>query len=245
MNVIRGMFLGVGSSKTWIGLGGVAVKAKLAVIDQSDAEEIVWEDNMQRAVTAAEGIIRKSVANAPNFTVLTFGTGVAPYYGGDVVPAANTHYLVHKSCLVGVRTDSPNINYAGDMRGMPAGGGLIGKWTLDTAGTPSGHFDTYVDTTYVGVGSPVWIRPFFGTGYGPIIRTYITAITNGSTTYGQTADDVTLAAAVPSGLVAVIGYKYDFIPAPAGSVMPAGLVVNDYTYLNVSGQKNSIEAWIE
>lgn len=245
MNLVKGVFNGVGSSKTWIGLGMVPSKLRIAVIDQSDAEEVVWDENMARATTGAEGILRKSVGNSPNFALLTFGTGVAPYWGGDVVPAANTHYLVHKSCLKGVRSDSPNVNYAGDMREMPSGGGLITSWTLDTAGTPSGHFNTYVDTSYVGVGSPIFIRPWVGTGYGPVIRTFITALTNGSTTYGQTADDVTLAHAVPSGNVVFIGYKYDFVAAPAGMTMPQGIVVNDYTYLNVSGQKNLLEAWGE
>lgn len=245
MNAVRGIFNGVGTSKTWIGLGFVPIKAKLSVIDQADAEELAWDENMLRAATGAEGVLRKGVGNTPNFALLTLGTGVQPYYGGDTVPAANTHYLVHKSCLKAVRTDAPNVNYAGDMREMPAGGGSIGQWTLDTAGAYTGHFNTYVDTTYVGVGSPVFIRPFIGSGYGPVVRTFITAITNGSTTYGQTADDVTLATPVPSGQITFIGYKYDFIPAPAGMVMPQGLLVNDYTYLNVASQKNLIEAWGE
>ena len=242
MNVVKGIFNGVGTSKTWIGLGFVPVKARLAVIDQADAEELIWEENMLRAATGAEGILRKSVANAPNFALLTLGTGVQPYVGGDIVPAANTHYLVHKSCLKAVRTDSPNINYAGDMREMPAGGGLVNTWTLDTAGAYTGHFNTYIDTTYVGVGSMVIVKPYGGQA---AIRTFITAITNGSTTYGQTADDVTLSQAVPNGQITFIGYKYDFVAAPAGMAMPAGLLVNDYTYVNVASQKNSIEAWGE
>lgn len=242
MNKISGLFLGVGTSKTWLGLGFVPSKVRLAVIDQSDAEELVWDENMMRAATGAEGILRKSVGNSPNFALLTLGTGVQPYVGGDTVPTANTHYLVHKSAMPANQAGRNTINWGGDMRNMPAGGGLVNGWTLDTAGSYTGHFNTYIDTTYVGVGSPVFIRPYVGTGYGPVVKAFITAITNGSTTYGQTADDVTLSIPVPTGQITFIGYKYDFVPMPAGFVMPAGIVVNDCTYLNVASQKNLIEA---
>lgn len=241
MKLVKGMFYGVGTSKTWIGLGFVPNKVRLAVIDQADAEEIFWQEDMLRAATGAEGILRAGVGNTPGFALLTLGTGVQPYYGGDVVPAANTHYLVHKSCLKAVRTDSPNINYAGDMRNMPGGTGLISTWTLQTAGSYTGKFDQGVDTSYVGVGSPVFIRPFYGTQFGPVIVAYVTAITND----GNADDEITLSQAVPSGQVTFIGYKYDFIAAPAGMSMPAGVLVNDYTYLNVASQKNIIEAWGE
>ena len=238
MRKVTGIAVGAGTSAMYIGLGFVPTKVRLSIIDQAEAEELIWSTDMARAATGAEGILRAGVGNTPGLALLTLGIGVQPYYGGDMVSSKSANHVVHKSSMqVNVR-GTGLIDWGGDMRSMPGGTGPVSSWTLQTAGSYTGKFDQGVDLTYVNVGSPVFIRPFVGSGYGPVRCVYVTAISND----GNADNEVTLSQAVPSGQVTFMGYRYDFAQVPVGYTMEQGIVINDVTYINVSGQKFLIEA---
>lgn len=214
-----GMYVGAGTSALHLGFGFVPDKVRIQNIDQSQAEELVWTKEMARAATGAEGIIRVGVGDTPSFALLTFGAGVVRYYGQDLIGTASAQYQMLAQDL---------STFRGDMRQKGTDGDL-NAWVLDTAATPTGHWNAECNTTYVGVGSEIQIDG----------KTYaVTALTSN----GEATDEVTLSEAAPTGDIEAISYLYDFAPATAGLTMPAGIQINDTSYVNVSGQKCLIEA---
>jgi len=225
MRVINASYLGAGTSALYIGLGFIPQKVVLRNIDQSQQEELVWNTSMIRAATAAEGILRTTIgADDTGLTVLTVGNGIVPYAGGDKIATASANYIVPVNS---------EALFQGDMRQKT--GTEINTWTLDSSGSQTGKFNTAVDETYVGVGSRVTIEE---TSTGLLVQATIVAFTSD----GSDDDDVTLNIDVASGTVKKISYKYDFCQAQAGTVMPAGIKVNDTTYVNAASQQCFIEA---
>jgi len=225
MRVSNGTFIGAGSSALYIGLGFIPQKVVIRNIDQAAQEELVWNTSMIRAAAAAEGILRTTIgADDTGLTVLTEGNGIVPYAGGTVRATASANYIVPVNA---------EALFQGDMRQKT--GTEINTWTLDTTGDESGHFNTLVSETYVGVGSRVTIEE---TSTGLLVQAAIV----GFTSDGTADDDVILNISVASGTVKKISYKYDFCTAQVGTVMPQGIKVNDYTYVNVSAQQCFIDA---
>ena len=60
---------------------------------------------------------------------------------------------------------------------------------------------------------------------GKTYEVNVAALTND----GDAANEVTLDQAVPSGRVVHVGGAWDFVPAPAGMVLPAGIEITDVT----------------
>ena len=119
------------------------------------------------------------------------------------------------------------------MRGNQRGDILA--WTLDVAATRKGHFDAGLDTDVCGVGSTVVIR---AASTGKLYEAYIAALTND----GDAASEVTLNTAVPSGMVVHVGCAWDWVAAPVGKVMPAGIEITDVTYANIASNDFALVA---
>jgi hypothetical protein len=215
-----GVAPGAGTSALYIGLGFVPKAVKLTNIDQAEGEILVWNTGMWRGATCPGGRIQTAMAGDE---ALQTTAGVAPYWGGDLIATASANYIVRANEVAA---------YSGDMRAKGASSPVT-RWVQHSAAT--GHFDFPISTTYVNVGSLVWIRSD-ATG---IMRPYVVrAVSND----GDATNDITLDASVGSGTVERITYFSDFVQAPVGFTMPQGIVVNDVTYLNVTSQEFAIEA---
>jgi len=226
MRKVAGLYVGAGTSAMYIGLGFRPDWVKIRNIDQAAQEEVEWNIHMIRDTVAAEGILRSTIgADDTGLTVLTFGNGIEPYYGGDLIATASANYVMPANMVDG---------YRGNMAGKGSGD-EVDTWTLDTAGTPSGHFNAPINSTYVNEGSFIDILE---TSSGLLKRVALTALSND----GDATDDVTISHAVGSGKVRFIGYRYGFVNTPAGQKMPEGIKISDTTYVNVSAQKCLIEA---
>ncbi|MEY4932120.1 MAG: hypothetical protein RLZZ403_440, partial [Pseudomonadota bacterium] len=150
--------------------------------------------------------------------------GMAPYWGGDQIATASAQWIT--------RADMVSA-YSGDMRAKGASSPVT-KWIRDTTAL-KGHFDFPISSTYVNVGSLIFIRSDT-TG---ILRQYVLRVLAND---GDATDDITLDASVPSGSVERITYFNDFVQAPAGYTMPQGIVITDITDLNVASQRITIIA---
>ena len=223
MKKVSGIFTGVGTLPLYIGLGFIPDEVRIRNIGEAEAEDLKWNVHMSREADGAEGILRVNVGDSPSFTLLTLGEGVEPYEGEGLLGAADANKLV--------LADTQPL-YQGDMK--QKGAADVNKWTLQTAATYKGKFNAAINATYVGVGSEVVVRQSRQLKQ----KAFITAIID----TGESDNEVTLSRALPTGEITFIGYKSDFVTAPAGSSIPAGIKINDVTYVNVSGQPCIIEA---
>jgi hypothetical protein len=214
MKSIKGIYTGLGATIR-LGLGFVPDRVRLTKIGNANLDQLEWTALMARTATGAGGIIRAGVANTPGFALLAVTAGVRPYYGGDLITAAALTDQIPASEVSG---------YQGNL------GGTITKWTLGSSANRTGCFNAGLDTAKCGVGSIVQIDT-------KLYR--IVALTND----GDAANEVTLDRAAPTGAVVFIGSKVDFVSAPVGTRMPAGIEILDTTYLNLVSTVFSIEAW--
>jgi len=226
MKIHVSRLIGAGTSAMNVGLGFFPDEVHLFQSSQAEGEHTEWNRLMQASAAGLciQGITRPSLSSIT--MVYQTSAGIALYFGRDVITTASANYVIPKQSRE--LFDSFGVNkYAIDQRDRHTGG-TVTAYTQDSTNT--GHFNCPVDTTYVGVGSKVVIEP-----NGPLSAReyYITAITSD----GDASTNITLNAAAPSGTVRFIGYMYDFVQAPAGTVMPIGIAINDVTYHNVSGQQ--------
>lgn len=203
------MTVGLGFVPDWVRVRNLA----------SDIPEIYWDKHMAANTTHPEGIKSTLSSTTPVIAKLTAGLGITPYAGGDPVTAVSDAFIVPLEFLPAA--------YHGDQRGK--GTGTVTAWTLGSSGNRTGNFNQGVDTTYVGVGSVVWID---GVPYT------VQALSND----GDAANEVTLDRAAPSGVVERITFKADLYNAPLGLIMPAGFVLAADTDVNVDSERVLIEA---
>jgi hypothetical protein len=214
-----GVAPGAGTSALYIGLGFVPKAVKLAN-NQAEGDVLIWNTGMWRNVLQYGGRFQGALAGDESFETTA---GMGPYWGGDLIATASKQWITRADMVAA---------YSGDMRAKGASSPVT-KWVQHS--TTTGHFDYPISTTYVNVGSLVWIRSD-ATG---IMRPYVVrAVSND----GDATNDITLDASVGSGSVERITYFSDFVQAPAGYTMPQGIVINDITDLNVDGQLITIEA---
>jgi len=221
MNVLALTFLGSGAARK-IGLGFQPDFVTVRNIGQADIPHIIWNKHLENAAAACDGILFREDTNMAR-TVLTVGTGVSRYAGGDIIAASSAANLVPADMVP---------DYAGDMRRHSSG--VIDTWNLDTAGNRTGHVNAALNTSYVGVGSKIRVE----TDRDTVVERTIVAITNA----GSAADELTLDRALPSGRVIHIGYKHGLVAAPVGFVMPAGIALAETTHVNASGEICYVEA---
>lgn len=220
MEQIRGIYMGLGTGAMKIGLGFVPSEVRILRLGAAVATafETRWDANMLRAALARNGGLVRS--NATTFVGLADTAGIKPYLGGDTVTAATLAHQIERNAVAA---------YRGNLRGA------ITKWTLGSAANRTGSFDAGLDTAPCGVGSTVVIQ---AASNGKTYEARIAALTND----GDAANEVTLDQAVPSGTVIHVGCAWDWVAAPVGTVMPAGIEITDVTYANLASTAFSLVA---
>ena len=215
-----GVAPGAGTSALYVGLGFVPKALKITNIDQAEGEILVWNTGMWRGAVCPGGRIQTALAGDE---ALQTTAGVEPYWGGDLIATAAAQKIVRADMVAA---------YSGDMRAKGASSPVT-RWVQHA--TVYGHFDFPISTTYVNVGSLVWIRE---DATGIMVPHVVRAVSND----GDATNDITLDASVGNGAVERITYFSDFVQAPVGFTMPQGIKINDVTYLNVASQEIAIEA---
>lgn len=214
---VYGVIIGTGAAVT-VGLGFVPDRVVVANVTGATLPVLSWARAMRAAGAGIGGHLAYRGNDDTAYRIgVAAAAGVAPFLSNATVADGTASYKVQAN-----RVEA----FAGDMRAKT--GTSVDGWTLDTAGNRTGHFSAAIDTTYVGVGSEVCVNGVFAR---------ITAITS----TGATADQVTLDTALPSGRIDKITYKSAFVTAPAGTIMPDGIVISDVT-ANVSGEVLLLEA---
>lgn len=210
--IISGTFDGTGAALV-LGIGFMPDWVKIWNEEDTVDGRVFWSKHMGRAADYPEGIEYYTGTVYIQHADLAFGAGIRRYKGGDKVTSLSTTYLVRDD--TDYRTSTTY--------------GTITTWTLDTAATPTGHFNLEADTTYVGEGSTIMID-----GY----EYHITAMTSN----GEQTDEVTLNEAAPTGVVEHLGRIVDYAGAPANTIIPAGFQINATSVINVSGERCFFEA---
>jgi len=231
-NRIQGVFLGSGAAR-YIGLGFLPKWVRIRNMTDAAIPAIEWNEDMAVTTISPEGILTAISNGNCAMSVLTVGAGVIPYIGKDAVTAAAATKIVHVSMA-----QDPAVfpGVQGDQRGAGTGG-LITNYTVDTPGNRTGHFNAPVNTTYVGIGSVVYIS---GQRYHIV----------GLTSTGDSANNVTLDRAIvgnpiPGEMANTVEYlttMYSFVNAPAGLIMPDGIYLAETATVNASGKVCLIEA---
>jgi len=226
MKILQGVFNGTGAD-VYLCLGVIPYHIKFWNLEAATPVTTEWARPMGADNLTCEGISRPADGSA----VLdhAFGEGISPYYGGDLMTTTNQTSVTYGE---GIYLEWDHTDYRFYTN---AAAGIVGDaatedivdWTLDTAATPTGHFNGDLTGTYVGDGSIIRIKKSDSTY---VYETHITALTAGQ---GVTADEVTLAWAVPTGKVEYIGGKYSMKPVPIGKVTSMGVLIN-YATLNVN-----------
>ena len=169
-------------------------------------------------------------------TELGVGEGVRQFYGGSTLSATDAGTTTYgegvylKQRKRDYRYGTAVLHTANYGSG-DATSEKIDKWTLDVAGSRSGHFNEDVTGTYIGEGSPINID---GLWYR------ITSLTGGA---GEATGEVVLNYAAPSGQVQYIGGKTgEWVPMTSGEMTKDGIVINEATNVNVNDQKVCFEA---
>lgn len=217
MKKIAGVFLGSGATRR-IGFGFVPDFVTIRNVENANLPQLVWDRAMTVHSRSPEGLIYQHDTDKIAQTVRTRGQGVQRYYGGVKIAASAVTDLI---------PTSEHPEFQGDHRSK-GDGGTINRFTLDHAGNATGHFDAPANTTYVNAGSRILINGKLYT---------VQAIAN----QGTAANEVTLDRAAEHGRVDYIGYRYDFVSAPVGMTMPAGIVLADQV-VNVNNELCFIEA---
>lgn len=221
MNVLALTFLGSGAARN-IGLGFEPDFATVRNIDQADIPFIIWNKHLENAAAACDGILFRENTKMDR-AALTVGTGVSRYAGGDIVTISSAANLVPAHSVP---------EFSGDMRRHCTG--PITEWAIDTSGNRTGHVNGGVNTTYIGVGSKLRIEINRDT----VVERTIVALTND----GDAADEVTLDRLCPAGRIIGISYKLGLVAAPVGTVMPAGIRLDEATHVNANGEICYVEA---
>lgn len=220
MRKVSGTLNGTGAA-IYLGLGFIPDEVEMFNLESSAPYILKWNKNMRSAEQIGGYVIADSTVAR-----LTETAGVEPYVGGDVVASGNTAYLIPTAEVLG----QGDLSKKGETISTK-----VSTWTLDTSGNRTGSFDAGVNTSYVGEGSIVRI-------WDPIKREMHQSTIMVLTNDGDADDEVELTTAVPSGEVRYIGPMYDYMAAPAGVVMPAGIKVATTGNLNSSGESVCISA---
>ncbi len=222
---IGGLFNGTGADVTicigfvpdWVNLWNLTGTTRIAV---------EWNAGMLRDISTCEGILG---TGAGTFAKMAIGAGIQPFYGGTVLSATTAGTTTYGEGVY-LKRDDWDYRYV-DANHSPgdAISNDIDKWTLDTAGNYSGHFNADVTGTYIGEGSMIKID---GRWY---------AITTLTAAQGIASDEVVLTLGPLSGVVQQITGKFGYKPMIANEVTKEGFLVGNAT-LNVNNETIVFEA---
>lgn len=213
-----GTFNGTGAG-VYLCIGFIPDYVKIFNYETSNDYEIVWDANMYRSAEYAEGAQIHTGTTYRQYTALTVGNGIIPYYGGTVLAVADVGTTTYAE---GVYLKPDNRDYRFVAADSPEGvgdavGTTIDTWTLGNSTNKTGNFNADVTGTYIGEGSVIQIN---GRRYA------IRALTAGQ---GISANEVTLSAAPASGKIEFIGGMYDMRPMIAGEVTKDGFYLANTT----------------
>lgn len=226
MNVLQGVFNGTGADVV-LCLGAIPYHIRLWNLEAAVPLETEWAQCMAADTLTCEGITHPADGGAP--LDHAFGEGIQPYWGGDLMTTTNQTSVTFGEGVYLMRDDHDYRKFTNSAAGIVGDAATtdITTWTLDTAATPTGHFNGDLTGTYVGDGSPIRIK---SSDNKHVYEVYITALTAGQ---GVSSDEVTLSYPVPSGTVEYIGPKFSYKPVPIGQVTTPGVLIN-YATLNVN-----------
>lgn len=206
MRVVAGTFkLPASDIDLYFGVGFIPDWVK--VYNPNANEQIMqWSIHMARHATASGGWeFDDDGSITPNLN----DAGIQIWRGGNLVTSTQA---TNGNCLIWDRLD-----YSKATNHDPNSYSDINAWTLDSAYT--GHWNTECNTTYVGVGSMIWIE----STPGKVKRYLVDALTSN----GEQSTEVTLnETGVPSGNIHRIGPMYDMKTAAANVLMPAGFWID-------------------
>ncbi len=224
MKIIQGHFNGTGAD-VYLCLGTIPYNIVMWNLESATVETYEWDRAMLHDILTVEGLGRPKGGGA--VLDLAFGEGIAPYYGGDLMTTSNQTSVTYGEGVYLERDDTDYRFYTVAAAGITGDAATtdITTWTLDTAATPTGHFNGDVTGTYIGEGSLIRIRAGQGSGQH-VYEATITALTAGQ---GVSSDEVTLSMAVPSGTVEYIGGKYGYSPVAIGKVTKPGVFISNTT----------------
>jgi hypothetical protein len=234
MKLIQGHFNGTGAD-VYLCLGSIPYSIKFWNLEAATPVTTEWNRAMIHDILTCEGITRPADGSA----VLdhTFGEGISLYYGGDLMTTSNQTSVTYGEGVYLERDDADYRYFTNSAAGIVGDASTddIVDWTLDTAATPTGHFNGDVVGAYIGEGSLIRIK---STDNKHVYEACITELTAGQ---GVAANEVTLSWAVPSGKVEYIGGKYGYKPVAIGKVSKPGVLIN-YATLNVNDAMIAFEA---
>lgn len=199
MKVVQGTVNGTGAALT-LCVGFIPDWVRVWNLESGTVEMADWNSSMR----AAESIAGYLAADGVDVEK-GLGLNVAIYRGGDVLSAASTVY--HYADPLPDKRKSTTY-------------GTINRWTLDTPGSLTGHFNVGADTTYVGEGSKVTIAE-------DVTRKVLCATITALTSNGEVADEVTLSEAIKSGDVRFLRGFADYIGMPAGATTLDGFTLSN------------------
>ena len=236
MHILQGHFLAIAATH-YLCLGAIPLDIKFWGLEGVDPETVEWNRAMIHDILTVEGIMRPEDGSA--VVDYLFGTGVAPYEGGDLMTTSNQTNVTYGSGIYVKRDDKDYRHYTNAAAGISgdASTETIDTWTLDTAATPTGHFNGDVVGTYITKGSLIRIQETQVPN-----RVYEAAITAALSSSGAAANEVTLSRAVPNGKVTFIGGYAGYKPVPIGEVTEPGMKINLTTTPFVSGEMVAFRA---
>ena len=229
MKTVGGKFNGTGAA-VYVCCGFVPDWVRIWVPDAADTGARAFWTKHSGAHNAVEGCVYDH--DGTSFAEYAAAAGISEYYGGVTLTATQAGTTTYGE---GVYLTWDNHDYR---RFTNAALGIVGdavaedinKWTLDTAATPTGHFNEDVNGTYVGIASRICIDGRWYT---------ITVLT---ATQGEGTDEVELNYAAKSGVVQHIEGKYSMKPMVAGQITPAGFLISATAVINVNDEIQVFEA---
>ena len=230
MKYLQGHFLSAAVTQ-YLCVGAVPYHIEFWGLEGATPDTVIWNQSMIHDILTVEGIMRPTGGGA--VVDYAFGEGVAPYEGGDLMTTSNQTNVTYGSGIYLVRDDKDYRYYTNADAGISgdASTETITAWTLDTATTPSGHFNGDVAGTYISKGSLIRIQETASPR-----RVYTAAITNTPSGSGGAADEIYLSRAVPNGDVTFIGGYAGYKPLAIGQMSPPGMRINLATTPFVSGE---------
>ena len=237
--IVSGTYNGTGAA-VYVCCGFIPDEVEVVSLEDAAAARVVWSRNY-RSADMSDGYLDTNGATA--HTLYTSGTGIQPYYGGDVMTSSNQTSTGYGEGVYLGRITDMDLNDARHLSNLnyPAGdgeGATIDTWTLDTSANRTGSFNVDIDAApWIGEGSVIIID--VGGTQKNVVRTFIEAV---SASAGSAADEVTLTTATGSGLIRYIGPSYDYVPVPLTKVTPAGFVMNATSVINVNDETQYFKA---
>ncbi|KKM91367.1 hypothetical protein LCGC14_1229230 [marine sediment metagenome] len=226
---------------TYLQLGGIPRFFKMWGLEIATPAWLEWAPGMAADDLTTEGIYRDASGGA--LEDLAFGYGVSPYYGGDVLTSTLQPSVVYGHDDVNfIERDDTDYRFLTDgAAGIfgDASSADIDTWTLDTAGTPSGHFNSDAVGTYINDGSLIRIQ---SRDRKHVYEAHI--VNSAISADGSASDEIVLSWAVPTGSVEFIGGFAGYKPTPVGNVTKPGLLINE-NVIAASSMMVAFMAWMD